>query len=209
MKSKAIIRHIIIITLIAFTFEISCNGQNNTGMRKNDTIKVRVKIIKSLAIGWGVKYQASIEKIVGGNTKDFNDTIIFGITAERNYQFLKVGDTCLITFQNTKKINNKPYLPSITGTISKLNEVWLIKKIENITSINERRIFMGSAIISNGKSVFIWDFSDSQAFYLDGLESWDLKYLNKKITIEGILIKYIDGVYTVPVIKDWKILSPN
>lgn len=72
---------------------------------------------------------------------------------------------------------------------------------------NEKRTFVGTAIISNGKPMFIWEFSDSQAFYLDGLKNWDNKYLNKKITVIGTLTEYIDGVYSGPVLKDWKIIE--
>ena len=74
-------------------------------------------------------------------------------------------------------------------------------------TINERRTFVGTAIISDSKPLFVWEFADSEAFYLDGLKSWDNKYLNKTITVEGILTQYIDGVYSGSVIKDWKIID--
>lgn len=68
----------------------------------------------------------------------------------------------------------------------------------------ERRTFVGTAMVSDDKPLFIWDFADSESFYLDGLKSWDNKYLNKKITVEGVLIQNSVGE---SVIKDWEIID--
>ncbi len=64
--------------------------------------------------------------------------------------------------------------------------------------------FKGSTVNIDNQAVFIYDFADSEVFYLDGLEKWEDKYLNKKITIEGTLVQFIDGK---SVIKNWKILE--
>jgi len=199
-------QNLMALTLFIITLS-SCNGQDNAKKHKNDSIILKVNIINSLPVGWGVRYKAIIEKVVDGSAQDMKDTIEFGITASREYKYLNIGDTSLITFYNSGKINNVTYLPAINGTVSKINEIWLITKIDNATKINERRTFLGTAIISDDKPLFVWEFAASEAFYLDGLKSWDNKYLNKTITVEGILTQYIDGVYSGSVIKDWKIID--
>ena len=58
------------------------------------------------------------------------DTIQFGITASKTYEFLKEGDIRIITFENSGKINKNSYLPPEDCTVSKKNEIWLITKID-------------------------------------------------------------------------------
>lgn len=196
------------LSLFIMFLVISCNAQDNTYKHKTDSVILKVNIINSIPIGWGIRYTAVIEKVLNGNAQEIKDTIEFGITATKEYDYLNTGDTSLITFYNTKKINSLPYLPPINGTVSKRNEIWLISKMEKVTQRNERRTFVGRAIISNDIPMFVWEFSDSEAFYIEGLENWDDKYLNKTITIEGILTYYIDGLYSGQVIKDWEIIEP-
>jgi len=95
-----------------------------------DKIKVKVKITNFLPVAWGDIHKAVIEEVIEGNKQDFSDTIEFGITASREFEFLKTGDVRIITFQNTGKINEQPILPPINGMVSKLNEMWDILKIE-------------------------------------------------------------------------------
>jgi hypothetical protein len=205
MKVKAIMKQfLMLVTILIMTLSASCSEQNNTNNQKSDTIKVEVKIINMFPIGWGVKYMATIEKIVEGSLQDFDDTITFGIIASNEYDNINVGDSYLIALKNTKEISKTTYLPSITGTVSKRNEIWLITKINRATEVSKRRTFVGTSIMSNDKAMFIWDFADSEAFYLDGLNTWDEKHLNKQITVEGVLIQFIDGK---SLIKDWKIIE--
>jgi len=50
----------------------------------------------------------------------------------RNYLNKKNEKQCRHkTFQNTKEINSETCLPPVNGTVSKLNEIWLLTKIEN------------------------------------------------------------------------------
>ena len=205
MISKLSMKQILmLVTILIMALSSSCNAQINTDIQKFDTIKVKVKIINMLPVGWGVIYKATIEKIVEGSSRDFNDTIRFGITASKENDNINIGDSCLITFKNSKEICKTTYLPAITGTVSKLNEIWLITEINSASDVGKRSTFVGTAILSDGKAMFIWDFAFSEAFYLDGLNTWDEKYLNKKITVEGVLVQFIDGK---SVIKDWKILD--
>lgn len=74
----------------------------------------------------------------------------------------------------------------------------------NIPTSGERRIFTGSTQMSQGKALFIYDFADSEPYYLDGVTNWDSNHLNRKLTVEGILVQFIDGK---SVIKDWKIIE--
>ncbi|PKP03153.1 MAG: hypothetical protein CVU11_09315 [Bacteroidetes bacterium HGW-Bacteroidetes-6] len=175
-----------------------CNALNDINSQALDSIKLKVKIINKLPVGWGVKYKATVEEIQEGCMNDFNDTIVFGIITSNEYN---VGDTCLISFKNSKEINKTTYMPSISGTVSNQNEIWLIT---DIYKVSKRSTFVGTAAMNDGQAMFIYDFALSEAFYLDGLTSWDNKYLNKKITIEGVLIQFIDGK---SVIKDWKIIE--
>lgn len=75
---------------------------------------------------------------------------------------------------------------------------------------NDRDTFLGRAITINGVPKFIWDLSLSESFYLEGLEVWEKKYLNRMIKIEGTLAKrYNHGIYAGQVIEDWEIIDPK
>jgi hypothetical protein len=204
MNRKPATKQILILfTLLIVAFCSSCIAQTKKDFQESDSITLNVKIINMLPVGWGVKYSGAIEKIIAGNTMDFSDTIIFGIIASKDYENINTGDTCFITFKNTKEICKTSYLPAINGTVSKQNEIWSITKIEKGIG-NKKSTFVGTAVMSEGKAMFIWDFADSEAYYLDGLQAWDSRYLNKKIRVEGVLVQFIDGK---SVIKDWKIIE--
>ncbi len=67
-----------------------------------------------------------------------------------------------------------------------------------------RTTFTGVTMVSDGRALFVSDFSDDIAFQLDGIDTWDKKYLDKRITVEGILVQFVEGK---SVIKDWKIID--
>jgi hypothetical protein len=207
MKEKEIRNQMLVIaSILMLSVFSSCNAQNNNDIhQESDSIKLEVRILNMLPVGWGDKYIAIIENEAEGRAEYFNDTIMFGITASRENVNFYTGDLCLMTLKNSGEISKTTYLPPITGTVSKHNEIWLITEIDRATDVNQKRTFVGTAVMSEGKAMFIWDFADSQAFYLDGLQSWDEKYLNRKITVEGVLKEYIDGVYSGPVLTNWKI----
>ena len=71
----------------------------------------------------------------------------------------------------TNIISKTTYLPPITGTVSKPNEIWLITEINSASDVGKRSTFVGIAILSDGNAMFIWDFAFSEAFYLDGLNT--------------------------------------
>lgn len=192
---KKIIIIVLILILSIYQTVIGKNTESNHG----DSLILKIKITNMLPVGWGVQYKAKIIKVIDGNTKEFNDTIIFGLTASKEFNYLNIGDSAFIKLKNSMEINDKSYLPAINGTVSNSSEIWLISKI-----YNQKYIYTGTAQESNGEAIFIWDFADSEAFNLYGMKLWDKKYLNKKINIEGILIQYIDNK---SVIIDWKIIE--
>jgi hypothetical protein len=197
-------RLLILLAILTASIFSSCSAQNSKVTQDGDTLKLKAKILNMLPVGWGVEYKAHIEEIIAGDAQVFNDTLIFGIIVSKDHENINVGENYLMTFKNSGELSKTPYLPAITGTVSKENEIWLITKIESVPQVHEKTIYEGTAMMSNGKALFIWDFADSEAFYLDGLTSWDSKYLNKKIRVEGVLVQFIDGR---SVIKDWKILE--
>lgn len=196
---------LMLFTLFMILFYLSCKGQNKTDSQNSDSLKLNVNIVNLMPIGWGVKYLAVIDKIIEGNATDFNDTIVFGMTASKENILLNIGSKCEISFYNTSEINKLPYLPSINGMVSKQNEIWLIARIHKINPENKRSVYSGTAVMCNGKPGFIWDMADSQVFYPEGLTSWDSKYLNRRICIEGVLAEGNEGGYAYPLIKEWKI----
>jgi len=102
------------------------------GKSKFLTIKLKVKVINLIPVGWGDIYSGVIEEVIDGNRQDMPDTIRFGITASKTYEFLKEGDIRIITFKNSEGKNKVSYLPMGDCTVSKQNEIWLITKIEKI-----------------------------------------------------------------------------
>jgi hypothetical protein len=94
------------------------------------TIKLKVNIISLISVGWGDIYKGTIDEVIEGNKLEIPDTIKFGITASKTFEYLKVGDKRIISFENSKEINKNKYLPPQDCMVSKLNEIWLITKIE-------------------------------------------------------------------------------
>jgi hypothetical protein len=74
----------------------------------------------------------------------------------------------------------------------------VIKTIEVKTPPRQR--MTGRTMNIDGRAAFIWDFADSEAYYLDQQQPWNEKELDKKITIEGVLIQFEDGR---SVVKNW------
>lgn len=64
--------------------------------------------------------------------------------------------------------------------------------------------FEGTAIMSDRKALFIDQYSYSEPYRLEGLNTWKKMYLGKKIKIRGRLIQQLNNT---SVIKEWNILS--
>lgn len=98
---------------------------------------------------------------------------------------------------------------SCNNSAKEQNEKGLITK-NNKTMQNDKSTFVGRAVMVNGIAKFVWDLSVSESFYLEGLEFWEKKYLNRMIKIEGKLTKrYNHGIYAGQVIEDWEIIEPK
>ncbi|MBK9590829.1 MAG: hypothetical protein IPO32_04725 [Crocinitomicaceae bacterium] len=74
----------------------------------------------------------------------------------------------------------------------------VIKPIEVKTPPRQR--MTGRTKNIDGRAAFIWDLADSEAYYLDQQQPWNENELDKKITIEGVLIQFEDGR---SVVKNW------
>jgi hypothetical protein len=137
-----------------------------------------------------------------------NDFIsLFANKIGENYRFWSpyyTGSVALFCFKSpaTKlpdqtgiKENLRGYETCWDGCILPSNKLNTFKK--------ESEIYSGRAVMNKGKAAFIWDFADSEIYYLDSLTKWEEKYINKRITIEGKLVQ----VNEKSIIKNWKIIE--
>ena len=92
-------------------------------------VTFKLKITSHLPVGWGDKYQAVILEVVEGTNDQFGDTIYFGRIDFSGEDYFSTGDIRTISFENTKKQNDKPYLPACSCTVSLKNEIWVITEI--------------------------------------------------------------------------------
>lgn len=72
------------------------------------------------------------------------------------------------------------------------------------TKVIEKYVYTGTTMNIDGRAAFIWDFADSEAYYLDNHAPWTKEELNKSIKIEGVLVQYIDQK---SMLKCWKIIE--
>ena len=105
-------------------------AKSNRSSESPDSLTLKLKIIHEMPVGWGVRYKAEVLKILKGNEGILNDTIEFGITASRQFEYVKESDICIVSFHNTKELNTVGYMPAINGTVDKNKQIWLITDIE-------------------------------------------------------------------------------
>ena len=118
-----------------------------------------------------------------------------------NEDEIVINSLHILILQESKAVGKYHLIKALYDTETNRKEInTAINKLSYLKKLG----FVGTAVNINGKPAFIYDYAKSEAYYLDGLENWDAQYLNNKITIEGILIQFIDGK---SVIKDWKILE--
>lgn len=91
------------------------------------------------------------------------------------------------------------------GMFSDTNEAHyrLVLKVHEVKK-REKYVYTGSTKNIDGQAAFIWDFADSEAFYLHDQEPWSEAELNKKISIEGVLVQFIDGK---SMLMSWRIIE--
>ncbi|MBK8926173.1 MAG: hypothetical protein IPM74_09740 [Crocinitomicaceae bacterium] len=68
----------------------------------------------------------------------------------------------------------------------------------------EKTVFTGYPMNHNGRAAFVWDFADSEIFYLNKKESWTEEELKKKITLRAVLVQYSGGTSEL---KSWQIID--
>lgn len=78
----------------------------------------------------------------------------------------------------------------------------VIKPIEVKTL--PRQTFTGRTMNIDCRAAFIWDFADSESYYLDNHQPWNEGELDKKITIDAVLVQFEDGK---SVLKNWQIIE--
>lgn len=68
----------------------------------------------------------------------------------------------------------------------------------------EKQTYTGRTKNIDGQAAFIWDYADSEAYYLDNHAPWTQDELDKKITLEAVLVQFINGK---SVLKSWEIIE--
>ncbi len=69
-----------------------------------------------------------------------------------------------------------------------------------------KQTFKGTTINIDNQAAFIYEFANSEAFYLDKKEPWTTEELNKKVEIKAVLVQFIEGK---SVLKNWILISKN
>lgn len=100
-----------------------------SGAQNSQTVTFKLKITSHLPFGWGDTYQAVILDVIDGGKIQFGDTILFGRIDFSGEDYFSTGDIRTISFKNTHKKNPNTYLPAISGTVSRLNDIWEIVDI--------------------------------------------------------------------------------
>jgi hypothetical protein len=188
------------IDAIDFTLKVTNHSKNSipglgvTNGLKNINLYINKQIYSPMSLDNG--------------TDSINGVKIIAIDSAQTFsvRWILAADARLLTKYGNEFTVQWEYM-KIKSKIIKVNvESKTIEYREIKYNNYEMETFVGTAITNNGEPLFIWDFATSEPFYLDSLKSWDSKYLNKKITVEGVLIQCIDGK---SVIKDWKIIDTS
>ena len=73
----------------------------------------------------------------------------------------------------------------------------------NIDTV-EKTVYTGYPMNHNGRAAFVWDFADSEIFYLNKKHVWTEEELKKKITLRAVLVQYAGGGSEL---KSWEIIE--
>ena len=119
--------------------EIQSNFNNSSEVP--DTLQLLLQINNILPIGWGTKYSCEIEEVKTGYLDSNLTTIIVSVSIGsehllENIHLLETDSELLITFVNSHKTTNQPYIPAgTTGFINEKGEIWEIVTIEEESDI--------------------------------------------------------------------------
>lgn len=119
--------------IVAVTILSSCSKKQGTHS-KPDKAKLKLIITNVMYVGWGAEYQANIKKTENDHAFHFHNPLVFGAISPIYYDSLGIGDSCIVTFHNTRQQNKESYLPAMNGTVSLSNELWEIEEIEILTT---------------------------------------------------------------------------
>lgn len=64
--------------------------------------------------------------------------------------------------------------------------------------------YKGTTFNQDNQAAFIYEFADSELFFLDNKEPWPENELNKEIVIDAVLVQFINGK---SVLKNWEIID--
>lgn len=68
----------------------------------------------------------------------------------------------------------------------------------------EQRTMTGSLQNINGEAAFVYDFADSEVFYVDSVMSWNQDQIGKRVVLEGYLVQFENQK---SMIKNWRIIT--
>jgi hypothetical protein len=160
------------------------------------------------------KYTTGYSPIIGEKTliviNNQNQVSLFANLDNGIYQFWSpfiTGSIALFSFEKPAyQLENSDGI----GKTSEGNQTcWdgcLLSKKDLLTYAhqNQIRTLTGRTQMNNGNALFVWELGDSEAFYFEGIDQWEEKYLNKKINVKGILVQFIEGK---SMLLDWEIIK--
>lgn len=163
---------------------------------------------------------ANIEKIYDRPFYKLNDTIVINDLVKHqkggeliNGIYIHAESDLSPDFVSLKGIVTKEKYPreyySTTdgpqGMFSDTTKIYyrLVIKLIEVKTIPRQRL-TGRTMNIDGRAAFIWDFADSEAYYLDQHQPWSENELDKKITIDAVLVQFEDGK---SVLKNWQIIE--
>ena len=135
-----------------------------------------------------------------------NKVSLFAKKIKTDFRFWSpyyTGSVALFEFSNpATKLTTEKGL----GNYGKLDSCWdgcLLPINQLFPASGKTFPHAGTAMMVNGKAAFASDFADSALYYLEGLDKWDGKYLNKRIKISGQLVTENNRT----VFRNWKVIE--
>jgi len=122
----------------AYTMALNSENQNaNFVYYENDSLdilKLHLKVISDLGIGWGLTHTCEIISVDEGKLPEIDSNIVIYISVGSKYYsyedpVLRAGQEYIISFFRVSK-NEKSYMPTVaTGFMDKQGYIWLINSI--------------------------------------------------------------------------------
>jgi hypothetical protein len=181
---------------------------------RNDTVLYAAKLkgglndldVKKYTTGYLPKKG---EKILIVINKE-NQVSLFANLEDGTYRFWSpyyTGSSALFCFNEpATKLKEKNGLTEKLGDYETCWDGCLLSSNELLSYgyKNEIKTFKGTAQMNGGRALFICEFAYSEPYFLNGIENWEEKYLDKTITVKGILVQFVEGK---SMILNWEILK--